>query len=193
MSSTRETILDATWKLLEEAPGPLAMEDVASAAGISRQAVYLHFKNKAELVLAVVEHAKVRLGFDRAVERVKAAKTAEDALVAVFAMHAEFTPKIARASRAIEGERARDPALEAAWQKRESSRLGLTRSVFERLAEEGKLAAPWTVATATDLVWAMTAAGITEDLTVKRRWSREKLGDNLFHLIASAMLEKGRR
>ena len=78
------------------------MEDVASAAGISRQAVYLHFKTKAELIIAVVEHAKTRLGFERAVERIKAAKTGEDALVELFDMHAELTPKIARASRSIE-------------------------------------------------------------------------------------------
>jgi AcrR family transcriptional regulator len=193
VSSTRDGILDATWRLLNEASGPLSMEDVASAAGISRQAVYLHFKSKADLVVAVVDHAKKNLGFERAAARIEDAKTAEDALLALFQMHAELTPKIVRASRTIEAERSRDPALDAAWQKREQSRLALIRKVVERLDAEGKLSKAWTVATAADLLWAMTAPGITEDLVVRRRWSREKLGDHLFHLIAGAMLEKGRR
>jgi len=193
VSSTREDILDATWRLLDEASGTLSMEDVAKAAGISRQAVYLHFKNKAELVVAVAEHAKTRLGFGKYVERIEQAKSGEEALVALFDMHAELTPKIVRTSRAIEGERARDPNVEAAWQKREGSRLALTRSVIQRLADDGRLAKGWTVPTAVDLVWALTAPGITEDLVVKRRWSRDKLGDSLFHLVAGSLIEKGKR
>ena len=41
---TREKIMRATWKLLEESGGSgVRMSDIAKAAGISRQAVYLHF------------------------------------------------------------------------------------------------------------------------------------------------------
>jgi AcrR family transcriptional regulator len=154
--------------------------------------VYLHFKSKAELIVAVVEHAKTRLGFDQAVARVKEAKSAEDALLAYFDMYAELTPKIARASRANRGAHTRP------CPRRGVAEAGAVASGVDplghRAARHGRTpAAGWTVATAVDLLWAITAPGVAEDLTDRRRWSREKLGDSFFHLIASAMLEKGRR
>ncbi|MBL4878008.1 MAG: helix-turn-helix transcriptional regulator, partial [Hyphomonas sp.] len=48
---TREKIMRATWKLLEESGGSgVRMSDIAKAAGISRQAVYLHFPTRADLL-----------------------------------------------------------------------------------------------------------------------------------------------
>ncbi len=48
---TRTRILDATVRMLEEQGGRgVRMGDIAKAAGISRQAVYLHFSSRAELL-----------------------------------------------------------------------------------------------------------------------------------------------
>jgi AcrR family transcriptional regulator len=47
-------ILDATERLLERR-GPLTIQAIATAAGVSRVTVYAHFANLAELVEAVVE------------------------------------------------------------------------------------------------------------------------------------------
>ncbi len=49
-SETRDRILDAAWTLLEEKAGSgVRMSDIARQAGISRQAVYLHFASRTEL------------------------------------------------------------------------------------------------------------------------------------------------
>ena len=56
-SETRVRILNATWKLLEASQGSgVRMSDIAKIAGISRQAVYLHFPNRAELLIATTRH-----------------------------------------------------------------------------------------------------------------------------------------
>ena len=188
MSSTRAAILDACWRLLDAGRAPLAMDDVAAGAGVSRQAVYLHFKSKAELVVAVVEHAKKEIGLDEVRARIDGARTGEAALAALIDAHVELTPKLLRASRAIEAERARDPALEAAWQERESSRLSLVRRVVDRLVEERRLARGWSAGDAADLLWALTAAPITEDLLTRRRWSGDALRRRLDGLVRATIL-----
>ena len=53
--STRTRILDTAWRLLEDG-APVRMSDIAKAVGISRQALYLHFPSRAELLIAVTRH-----------------------------------------------------------------------------------------------------------------------------------------
>ena len=53
--STRERILTATRRLLEGGRVNVGLEDVAKRAGVSRQAVYLIFGSRAQLLLALVD------------------------------------------------------------------------------------------------------------------------------------------
>ena len=56
-ADTRERILAATWKLMEESRDlQVRIADIAAAAGVSRQAVYLHFGNRPNLLLAAVQY-----------------------------------------------------------------------------------------------------------------------------------------
>lgn len=51
---TRRRILDAAKTLLEANPGaPVPMAEVAASAGVSRQALYLHFTDRTTLFLEV--------------------------------------------------------------------------------------------------------------------------------------------
>ena len=59
---TREKIMRATWKLLEESGGSgVRMSDIAKAAGISRQAVLHHFGSRDGLMRATVGRAWAEL------------------------------------------------------------------------------------------------------------------------------------
>src|ERR1051325_5169237 len=54
---TRKRILDKTWRLMEKRKGQgVKIIDIARAAGVSRQAVYLHFGSRAELLIATVRY-----------------------------------------------------------------------------------------------------------------------------------------
>ncbi|MBT3990005.1 MAG: helix-turn-helix transcriptional regulator [Rhodospirillaceae bacterium] len=54
---TRARILDAARKQLEACKGgEVRMTDIVKTAGISRQAVYLHFPTRAELLIATAQH-----------------------------------------------------------------------------------------------------------------------------------------
>ena len=56
MSSTRERILDAAREITEKHGAAPTMSALARAVGISRQALYLHFPDRAQLLLALVAH-----------------------------------------------------------------------------------------------------------------------------------------
>lgn len=59
---TRDGILDAAERVfLEKGVGNTAMADLADAAGVSRGAVYLHYKNKIEVCLAMCDRAFARI------------------------------------------------------------------------------------------------------------------------------------
>src|SRR5690348_15261080 len=54
---TRKRILNETWRLMEERRGQnVNISDIAQAAGVSRQAVYLHFGSRTELLVATARH-----------------------------------------------------------------------------------------------------------------------------------------
>ena len=53
---TKTRILDTTWKLLEKRIEKNRMSDIAKAVGISRQALYLHYPTRAELLIATTKH-----------------------------------------------------------------------------------------------------------------------------------------
>ena len=71
---TRQKIMKAAWRLLEEKPGTaVRMSDIAKAAGISRQAVYLHFPTRAEMLIETARYLDEVLKVD---ERLAASRTA---------------------------------------------------------------------------------------------------------------------
>jgi hypothetical protein len=53
------------------------------------------------------------------------------------------------------------------------------RNIARRLADEGRLAEPWTVDTAADLIWSFMFPETLERLTVGRGWSTERYGELL--------------
>lgn len=65
---TRQRILDAAEELFfERGVGRTALEDIATAANVTRGAVYWHFRNKAELFQAL--HERIRLPQEEVVAR----------------------------------------------------------------------------------------------------------------------------
>src|SRR5579885_3465106 len=71
---TRERILDAAWRLLEQSQGQgVRLEDIARAAGVSRQAVYLHFGSRTELFIATARYVDEVHRLPERIERIKRA------------------------------------------------------------------------------------------------------------------------
>jgi len=69
-TDTRTRILTATWHLMEQRRGQgVSMSDIAKAAGISRQALYLHFDSRTELMIATVHYVDEVKGLNERLEK----------------------------------------------------------------------------------------------------------------------------
>ena len=80
---TRERILKSTWSLLEAGgASSVRMSDIAKAAKISRQALYLHFPNRAELLVATTRYLDEVYDVDTRLLASRTAKTGTDRLSA---------------------------------------------------------------------------------------------------------------
>ena len=168
---TRIKILESARRLLvERGYHGAALEEVARDAGVSRQAVYLHFKSKADLLVAMAQYGDEVVGVTEFLRPVREAKTALEALDAGVAAYGAIEPQIYDVASVIYSARRSDEAAEAAWQDRMAFRRENIRQGMERLQGEGLLAEGWTVDEAADFAWALLSVHTYEYLVVERRW-----------------------
>jgi AcrR family transcriptional regulator len=150
------------------------MGEVARRAGVSRRALYLHFTSRGDLVLALHEHIDEALDLESSVRPVREAPDAVAALDAFAAHLASFHRKILAIDRAVIQGRHSDPDLEALYESGIKVWLAGCRKLARRLADEGRLAEPWTVSTAADMILALMRDEVVETLAVERAWPVEQ-------------------
>lgn len=188
--STRESILDAAVRLFTERGGAVRLEDVAAEAGVSRQAVYLHFGSRTGLLIAMTQHMDSGGGLPPLLDRVFNAPTAVEAIDAAAALHAEYHPTIYQVARVFLVGRYEDEALRAAYDERMESRRNLYHTVVERLQEEALLAPDWDVESATDFLWALTSWQLWEQLVIDRGWSKDEYLDHLRTVMRQTLVSR---
>jgi hypothetical protein len=101
---------------------------------------------------------------------------------------ANYHPRLIAVTRAVEREHRRDSDAARHRSRVVRAQLANCRRLARWLDEDGRLAAPWTVATATDMLWALISTDMIEGLVVDRRWSRRRLEQHLAHLFRSTFV-----
>jgi AcrR family transcriptional regulator len=166
---TKLRILDAA--LACAAANRLTMAAVAAQAGLSRQAVYLHFPNRAALLAELARH--LDLPRDPAVA---AAPSARAALTALMARLAGDYPQARPVARLLDDQ--------ASWQE---SRLAACRLIAARFREEGALSRHLSLEAASDLLWSLTSLAVWEDLVMGRAWPPDRYRSHIAYLAVSAV------
>ncbi len=187
MPSSRQKILDAVGRLVVTAPA-FTYEQLAAAAGVSRQTLYTHFPDRASLFVGLADRAREEAGVDRLAAAVLEAPTAREALAALVDVHVRFTPAVMTVMRAEQMERLRHPEIEKAFEQRARGRRPLVRHVVTRLQAEGLLAPRWDVEVATDLVGGLFNPWLTAELLELRTWSVPELRERLLVVLESTLL-----
>src|SRR5580704_1370991 len=167
MSSTRARILDTAREIIEKQGAVPSMSALARAVGISRQALYLHFPDRTQLMLALVADAA-------------------GAIRAWAHMQAWRNPKIAALARALDETRHADPSASAAWADRMADRMRGAVSIIERLRAEGRLDPTWTPAEAAVLLWELTSFHVWDDLVNDAQIPPDRYIDIITALALSA-------
>ena len=185
---TRGRILDAALaRLRDNQGGSLTMAEVAEQAGVSRQAVYLHFSDRTALLVALVHHVDEALGLPAKVAAIAQAPSARAAVAAMVALQAGDNPGLWPVARIFDSLRYGDPAVEAAWQDRLADRLRDCRALAQRFADEGALAPHLSLDAAADLLWTLTSLRLWEDLVIGRGWSAERYRSHVTYLAVGAV------
>lgn len=185
---TRTRILDAAWALLEERGTDIRIADIAAKAGVSRQAVYLHFGDRVSLFVALGDHIDVSFGRDELRTHVFGAPTGIESLRRWIQTMSWYNAKIDSVSRILELAAQSDAALGAAWGDRMTGRRSHVGRIAERLAAEGQLDDGWTVEAAADLIFTVTLPGAWRVLTSVLGWSQERYAEEISGLLERSVL-----
>lgn len=164
------------------------MGDIAKAAGISRQALYLHFASRTELLVATTHYIDQVSGLHERNSAWRAAETGPELLETYVMFWAHYIPTIYGLGRALLAVRDTDEAAGAAWDDRMASlRRGCRRTV-EALARDGMLAPQWSLDEATDIFWTLLSIGNWEQLTTECGWSPEGYAERMQRLLRRTLV-----
>ncbi len=165
------------------------MSAVAEHAGVTRRAVYLHFSSRGELLLALHAHVDERLDLAGSVREVFEAADAVTALEGFVAILAEFHPKTLKIDIALLGAMNTDPDVAALVEQAKQIWLDGCRLIAQRLEDEGRLAQPWTVETAADLMWHFMFPDVLQRLTGDRGWPIDQYRELLTTVLKRVLIQ----
>jgi AcrR family transcriptional regulator len=171
-SDAREHILETAWALTRErGVQAVTVADIAAASGVSRQLIYHHFDSRAGLLVAMARHHDAEQGFRG---RVAAARDLPpvEALEALLRLWCGYIPDIVPVARALEAAMTTGDEGGDAWRDRTDDIHEAFRLAVERVADAGRLAPGWDVATASDWVFARSHISTWQHLVAERGWSQ---------------------
>lgn len=187
---TRARILDCTWNLLESGDKKVRMTDIAKAVGISRQALYLHFPTRAELLIATTRHIDSVKNVDARLAESRAATSGRERLVAFISAWGGYIPEIHGVSVALRSMRESDTEAAAAWDDRmQAVRHGCAAAVGA-LAADKMLRPDLNEKVATDLLWTALSVENWERLVRDCGWSQTDYESQIKRLAEAALLAK---
>ncbi|WP_300527532.1 TetR/AcrR family transcriptional regulator [Maricaulis sp.] len=170
---TREKILRACWDLLEGGDTKVRMSDIAKTAGVSRQAVYLHFPSRAELLIATTRFIDEVEKVDERLARSRAATTGRERLDAYIDAWGNYIPRIYGVGRAMMAMMDGDEEAHTAWQGRMMAMRHGCEAAVNALDRDGDLVAGVSVEGATDALWMLLSVRNWEHLVQDRGWTQD--------------------
>ena len=152
-----------------------------------RQAVYLHFADRGDLLVALVRFADEKRGLGKEVQKIAHAPTGVAALREMASLQARMNPGIGAVARALDAVRHSDEAADRSWQDRLENRLRGCREIVARLTREASLRHGLNPQAATDLLWTITSLRTWEDLVLHRGWTARQYEDRVTEALVAAL------
>lgn len=170
LAETRERILAATWRLMEES-GDLSVRiaDIAASAGVSRQAIYLHFGNRASLLLAAVQYRDSKSPTE-AIRLAAHEAPLPEALARYVSAWFAHIPRIQPVAQLLSAASQTDPEARVAWEDRMALLRSNSLTLAKRLSKAGFLKPEWSVKAAADWIWHRTHLDGWRHLVGERGW-----------------------
>jgi AcrR family transcriptional regulator len=189
-TDTRHRLFEAARKLLlKRGFHGVGLEDIAEAAGVSRQAVYKsHFSSKSDLLLELVRHVHVAENLDELTRPVFEAKTALEMLEATIWASVKIEARVHELSLVLAAAAVSDAGAAAAWRDRMDLKRGALRASVTRLQAEGRLSRAWQVDQAVDVLDVLLSVETYQRLITERGWTQKEFVQRVRELCAGAFL-----
>ena len=187
--SGKEKILEAALALVaRQGAAGVTMAQVARAARMSRQAVYLYFPDRGQLFVALTRYLDQKRGLEAEIQKIREAPTGVESMRRMVALQARDNPDLWALVRNLEAVRRTDPAVERSWQDRLQNRLDGCRAIMRRVEKEGHLRPAMHRDAAADLLWTLTSLRMWEDLVLERGWSAGKYEKHVYQLLLRTLI-----
>ena len=188
-AQTKIRILETTWKVLETRIDKNRMSDIAKAVGISRQALYLHYPTRAELLIATTKHIDTVKKVDQRLELSRAAGSGLERLHFFVKAWGGYIPEIHGMSVALRNMRKNDKAAAEAWDDRMQAVRRGCQAAVRAIAKDEKLKCDLSEQVATDILWTLLTVENWEKLVLDCAWSQSAYEDKMIELAEIALLE----
>ena len=146
------------------------MTDIAKEAGVSRQALYLHFPTRSELLVATTLYIDDVKDVDARLARSRSAKTGTERLDAFIEAWGNYIPEIYGVGKALMSMQDTDDAAKLAWGGRMQAVRHGCRAAIDALERDGRLTPEHSPAHATDILWTLLSVRAWEHLTIDCGW-----------------------
>lgn len=150
---TRAEILDAAWNLIAERGAGTSLTEIATAVGITRQSIHVHFGSRGGLLLALVRRADERADIRRKIQNALSLPDPIERFRACLSVWFAFVPQIQPVAQDLIRLRATDEDAARAWEDRMNELRHVLRQLIRGLDKAGMLANGWTVPRAADYLW----------------------------------------
>lgn len=189
--ATKTRILQAAWALLEgDDPAKSRMGDIAKQAGISRQALYLHYPTRAELLVATARHIDAVKDVEARLAPSRAAETGVTRLSEYIRFWCDYLPEIAGVARAFITMMDADDAARAAWQDRMQALYEGCHAAIADLQRDGALQGQWTITSGADWLAAQLSYHNWDFLVRDKGWSQAEYMECLMRTAQQALVRK---
>lgn len=188
---TRTQILQTTWELMESNPGQsLSMSKIAKASGLSRQALYLHFDSRTDLLIATTHYVDDVKELDQRLQKLESAKSGEEMLKVCVEVWGNYIPEIYSVSKALMMTKDNDEAASTAWTDIMSCLTDVCAQIINTLKKEEKLSSHWNTKEATDFFQTIISIQNWEELTSECGWKQKKYISHITEVLIAALVAK---
>jgi AcrR family transcriptional regulator len=167
------------------------MSDIARAAKISRQALYLHFPNRAGLLVATTRYLDEVYDIDAKLLKSRSAKSGVERLDAWVDVWGNYIPKIYSVAKALFTMKDSDKEAMIAWNERmQAVRFGCAAAV-SMLLTDGKLRDGLTEQEATDILWTLMSVHNWQQLRHECGWSQRPYIEAMKAITKQTLVNRG--
>nr|WP_324754110.1 helix-turn-helix domain-containing protein [Roseovarius sp. Pro17] len=155
------------------------MSDIAKKAAISRQAIYLHFRTRAELLIATTHYLDELKDLNARLVASRTAASGAARLDAFVKTWGNYIPENYGIAKALMAMQDTDQEAKAAWATRMQDMREGCEAAINALRDDGTLSPDYQPEEATDMLWTMLSVRNWEQLTIDCGWSQEKYIETL--------------